>query len=348
MTHIKTLIIAATLACTFAPAINVYAMDLNNETHAQQADAQQENDNQAETQQSSPTRTPEQIKYANEYLWEAIRSFDAKEVLAALNAGADARSHDRDGEPPIGIAAECTQTEIVKMLLAHRADVNATNKEGETPLLRASGKTREGTIATIQILLTHNANVNQQDRYGRTPLAVCADWIARTSLGFKREQKILLTTAQLLIFADANPYLANKEGHDAPLSRGSKTMKQNILNALATKEEAFKQLDIMRTILQKQVSLNPDVPIEEIAKTITIPIYSSNQDTQEAYDYLNERIAQKWAEIKTELEITRLLNQEDCLPVSAVADIALDYLYEHRQRPTPESQNAAALIEKKE
>lgn len=42
-------------------------------------------------------------------------------------------------EPPLQVAAENGSTEIAALLLAHKADVNARNGDGMTPLHNAVG-----------------------------------------------------------------------------------------------------------------------------------------------------------------------------------------------------------------
>jgi ankyrin repeat protein len=58
---------------------------------------------------------------------------------------------DRDGNPPLHLAVEKHRKEAVLFLLAHKADVNAKNKSGETPLHLATGI--NGTTEMAKILL---------------------------------------------------------------------------------------------------------------------------------------------------------------------------------------------------
>lgn len=290
MNNIKTIIIAAILAYTFAPAINIYAMGPT-QTYS------------AEATKVRPARTPKQVERANDDLVKAIvRQPTGKEAtekaIAALEAGADATASTETGRPFIELAATYNHVEIVKMLLTHQANVNATNETGETPLFLVSNKLHKDTIAIVQILLARNATVNHQDDRGDTALMACTKTCSFVSS--KADEKIKLTVAQLLIFADANPYLVDKDGGNA-LSRGSETIKHGILDALATKEQAYKQVDTLKTLLHLQILQNSYIPVDELAQLIidyAVPYYAPDKNNQSAYDFLNKQIMHRWACIK--------------------------------------------------
>jgi ankyrin repeat protein len=59
------------------------------------------------------------------------------------------------------------QTEVVKVLLARKAPVNATNKNGETPLHLAA---IEDQIDSAELLLDGKIAVNVKDNLGNSPL----------------------------------------------------------------------------------------------------------------------------------------------------------------------------------
>jgi ankyrin repeat protein len=62
--------------------------------------------------------------------------------------------------------------EIVKYLIAHGAEVNATNQHGETPLLKA---VKKGRKATVEVLLKSGAALESQGGVrGDTPLMIAA------------------------------------------------------------------------------------------------------------------------------------------------------------------------------
>jgi ankyrin repeat protein len=64
---------------------------------------------------------------------------------------------------------------MVELLLANKADVNATNNNGATPLQAAAfgyTDTDWGDTDIVELLLANKADVNAKDRNGWTPLQV--------------------------------------------------------------------------------------------------------------------------------------------------------------------------------
>ena len=57
-------------------------------------------------------------------------------------------------------------------LLNHKANVNAKDKNGQTPLHLIIAR---GNLKAIQALLDHGADVNATDNKGKTPLAIFED-----------------------------------------------------------------------------------------------------------------------------------------------------------------------------
>ncbi|WP_051396236.1 ankyrin repeat domain-containing protein [Ignatzschineria larvae DSM 13226] len=108
----------------------------------------------------------------NPFLWGCIHN-DLKLVEMMLNAGADLKRLTRFGGVGITPAAEKGHLEMVQLLLEKSAiNVNHTNFVGWTPLLEAiilndGGATQQ---AIIRLLLAHGADPNMTDKYGKTPL----------------------------------------------------------------------------------------------------------------------------------------------------------------------------------
>ncbi len=125
-------------------------------------------------------------------LHQAVFSGDLDAVRLLVTYGADVNKGDTDGCTPLHEAASSESEhayEIVKILLAHGADVNTKIKsddasdgsmhiaEGHTPLHNAVGVELIGddleirpNKAVVELLLAHGAKANEKDGYGYTPL----------------------------------------------------------------------------------------------------------------------------------------------------------------------------------
>jgi hypothetical protein len=75
---------------------------------------------------------------------------------------------------PLSIAARSGQTEIVKYLLMHRANVNATNRDGSTPVHTAAYFCR---TEILMLLLKNGGSLLTKNKRGETPISiVSAPW----------------------------------------------------------------------------------------------------------------------------------------------------------------------------
>ncbi|MDO5465374.1 MAG: ankyrin repeat domain-containing protein, partial [Akkermansia sp.] len=93
-----------------------------------------------------------------------------KELLALLiAAGADVNAANKNGETPLYLAAYNGRTECVKLLLAAPGiDVNKADKDDWTPLYGAASN---GHSACMKLLLAApGIDVNKANKYGSTPL----------------------------------------------------------------------------------------------------------------------------------------------------------------------------------
>jgi ankyrin repeat protein len=93
---------------------------------------------------------------------------------------------------------------IVACLLRHGAQINARDKNGETPLIAATSG-RFATADLVHLLLEHGADVNVQDRFGATALYHAVEFDPN-SMKEKVDKAIIL---QLLSYG-ANPNRAGK------------------------------------------------------------------------------------------------------------------------------------------
>ncbi|MGA2865353.1 MAG: ankyrin repeat domain-containing protein [Verrucomicrobiota bacterium] len=99
--------------------------------------------------------------------WSTGTTEEIVELLLAHQAEVNARN--REGETPLHIAVAMVEDEAkyTRLLLTHRALVNATNNVGQTPLFIA---VYDGRVAAVKALLAERAEVNLRDKAGKTAL----------------------------------------------------------------------------------------------------------------------------------------------------------------------------------
>ena len=133
---------------------------------------------------------------------DAARFGDLGEVKALLKANPDlAFSRADNGMTPLHSATVSGNWNVAAYLLAHKANVNATDNIGSTPLHLA---VVSGNMAMVELLLAHKANINAMGRNnGWTPLHVAA------VLGHRG-------VAELLLAHKANVNATDNEG-ETPL-----------------------------------------------------------------------------------------------------------------------------------
>ncbi|CAG0903091.1 unnamed protein product, partial [Cyprideis torosa] len=96
------------------------------------------------------------------------RSAGAAELL--IQKGAEVNTKNTFGETPLFFATWGNRHSVVEVLLAHGADPNIANHYGTSPLHQAR------SAGTAELLIAKRAEVNAQDERGKTPLFVATDW----------------------------------------------------------------------------------------------------------------------------------------------------------------------------
>lgn len=89
-------------------------------------------------------------------------------LLLASKADVNARAEYR--QTPLHFAAQSGNTVALKLLIEHGADVNAQRRDRKTPLHLAASN---GHIEIVKILIDNKADVKAKDLYKNTPL-MCA------------------------------------------------------------------------------------------------------------------------------------------------------------------------------
>ena len=81
------------------------------------------------------------------------------------------------GQTALMYAAMYAQESALRLLLEHRADVNAVDKEGKTALTMATAVTKQsqnGHTSVVKELLARGADVNHSLTNGATPVLIAS------------------------------------------------------------------------------------------------------------------------------------------------------------------------------
>lgn len=101
-------------------------------------------------------------------LHAAAEKGDIEAARAQLKDGADASARNPFGHSALDFAAAHGHAEVIRLLVEHCADVNATRRRGARTALHAAAV--HGQIEAIKALLELHAEPNAQDSAGATPL----------------------------------------------------------------------------------------------------------------------------------------------------------------------------------
>src|SRR4051794_26900954 len=148
-------------------------------------------------------------------LLDAAEDSDIDAVKELLAKGADPNARDEHCVTPLMISAEYFDTSMAQALLDAGADVNARDMVGWTALLTASDA---GNMPAFNLFLAHKANVNQADNDRWTPLVAAV-------LGSR------LDAVQALLAAGAKIRIQDKNG-TTPLMFAAAEGDVHVLEAL--------------------------------------------------------------------------------------------------------------------
>jgi len=103
-------------------------------------------------------------------LLTAVSTNDADAVQLLLEHGADVNASDASKRTPLCDAALNTQPEIVKQLLEHGAKVDPIDMNGDTPLTASLENGDNPDV--IRVLLAHHADVRHRNKNDQTALSI--------------------------------------------------------------------------------------------------------------------------------------------------------------------------------
>ena len=123
------------------------------------------------------------MKFKNQLILEACFHTDAErgkyliEFLVENGANVNVKGIYDSNYTPLHAAALRGNFGIVKLLIKHRAKIDAKDKNERTPLHNTAN------MKIVEYLIEHNANIDQKDKYGNTPLMMSLiRWIPEISL----------------------------------------------------------------------------------------------------------------------------------------------------------------------
>jgi len=155
--------------------------------------------------------------------YSAIGGFkDIADLLIAH--GADVNATDKNGHTPLYEAMNQVpwHKDLAALLLAHGADPNISDSAGETPLHEAAGWIRSDKV---EFLLGYKVDVNAREKNGDTPLYVAISYGARDDF------------AQILLAHGADPSIKGHDGltpREVAMQKGDKDMASILGNPTAT------------------------------------------------------------------------------------------------------------------
>jgi hypothetical protein len=148
-------------------------------------------------------------------LMNATRQGNKEAFLELLRRKADPSLRTFDGATALTMAASRGHGHIVSILLSIGMDVNTATADGTTPLHEACSSATLRNQATVRLLLAAKANPNAQDDEGYTPLAIATGYaqapIIPDLLAAGADPVIPIYTGQtpiLLALKDSQPEVA--------------------------------------------------------------------------------------------------------------------------------------------
>ena len=120
-------------------------------------------------------------------LLNAVRDNDIVQVQYMLIHGARVDATNEEGNTPLMIAAAYGYPELARTLIENGADVNARSRIGNTALIYA---TQEGQTDVVQLLVDYDADLQARNHYGSTPQKLATGWGHRDIVQILKEEQI--------------------------------------------------------------------------------------------------------------------------------------------------------------
>ncbi len=159
----------------------------------------------------------------DEQLWTAAKTGDLPTLTSLVKSnGGLVSTRDGYGKLPLHYAAEAGNVEIVKFLLAHKADITGQDNRGWTALHHAVNNDH---TATVELLIAHGAKMNAPNAMNWTPLHLAV---------FRKNEAIViaLMKAKADVFAKTSSALTP---YTLAAESGRKDIAERLFSAMGTK-----------------------------------------------------------------------------------------------------------------
>lgn len=237
--------------------------------------------------------------YADRYpLHQAVKEKNFSKVKKLLEGKNDDIDVDQPDAPyhfaPLHLASSSENSEIVSLLLFHRANVNVKSLLYETPLHKAASS------EIAQLLIEHGAKINALDMNKYTPLhqASCRENSGIVSLLLERKANVnakgffLRTTplhlaaycnqvenVKLLIEYKAKIYVKDRQNL-TPLDIARKEGHEEIVKVLNNAHQKKRTLEFLHLIRLKHKKEQTDHPLLHIPNEILEPIAEAAKEKE--------------------------------------------------------------------
>ncbi len=203
---------------------------------------------------------------------------DARSISTLMTSGeADINIGDADGNSPLHIAALYQNHENLASILRANPDIDAINKEAETPLLMAVR--RPDNERAVELLLQHGADMNKPDPKGKNALLASVDSNQKDYIGMLVSKGIDINSrdeegntalhyplnnvlidkgylpfskgiVEILVDEGADPYIKNKTGK-SPMDLARESGENDLIELLIRQEQSRRGASRSSKYLQK-------------------------------------------------------------------------------------------------
>jgi hypothetical protein len=202
------------------------------------------------------------VSMQGEELCSAVEGGNLEAVQALLAAGVSVDSKEAYGCTPLMLAAcighyyPMQSQKLCELLIAHNADVNASDKMGRTPFHWA---TQLGTKGVCTLLILNKAKINERNDVRHTPL----EDACTPNMWGEIRYTLLIDAVVNVIKLRATIFLGLKKFHKAACMKSNEINIIKLIVRYLCEQEKQKLYELIGTIRH---SIDPDKMVLEYAK----------------------------------------------------------------------------------